>query len=159
VFTLQETVEASRVDQERIQIDLAASQASNKKLRRSLQQAGERAVDERAPPIPPKALPMSFSQVIMDVVIPATFVGPKATFTGIEDPKAHLTAFHTHMMLSGGSHVVHCKLFMSTLTGTALAWFVGLPDGQITSFEQFSTLFREQSIVNRAPPPSLIRSL
>jgi len=28
---------------------------------------------------------MSFSQAIMDAVIPATFVGPKATFTGIED--------------------------------------------------------------------------
>jgi len=31
----------------------------------------------------------------MDVVIPTTFMGPKATFTGVEDPKAHLTAFHT----------------------------------------------------------------
>jgi len=39
--------------------------------------------------------PMPFSQEIMDVMIPATFVGPKATFTGTEDPETHLTAFHT----------------------------------------------------------------
>ena len=35
----------------------------------------------------------------MDTVIPATFVGPKATFTGVEDPEAHLMAFHTHPIL------------------------------------------------------------
>jgi len=57
------------------------------------------------------------------------------------------------MMLFGGSDAVHCKLFMSTLTGTALDWFVSLLDGHVTSFAQFSTSFREQYIVNRAPPP------
>jgi len=96
---------------------------------------------------------MPISQAIMDVVIPATIVVPKATFIGVEEPEAHLTAFHTQMMLSGGSDVVHCKLFMSTHTGTTLDWFISLPDGHITSIEQFSTLFREQYIVNRAPPP------
>jgi len=90
----------------------------------------------------------------MDVVIPATFVGPKATFTGVEDRKAHLTAFHPQMMLVGGwSDAVRCKLFMSTLVGTAMDWFISLPDGHITSFVQLSKLFREQYIANRAPPP------
>jgi len=148
------------MDQERIQIDLAASQARNEELRktneelhRNLQSAGERVLHERAPPTPPKALPMPFSQAIMDAMLPATFVGPKAAFIGVEDLKAHLMAFHTHMMLSGGSNGVHCKLFMSTLIGTTLDWFVSLPDGHVTSFAQFSTLFREQYIVNRAPLP------
>ena len=89
----------------------------------------------------------------MDAMIPATFVGPKATFTGIEDSEAHLTTFHTQMMLFGGSDAVHCKLFMSTLTSTALDWFASLPDGHVTLFVQFSTLFKEQYIVNRAPLP------
>ena len=57
------------------------------------------------------------------------------------------------MMLFGVSDAVHCKMFMSTLTGTTLDWFVSLPDGHVTSFSQFSTLFREQYIVSRAPPP------
>jgi len=87
---------------------------------------------------------MLFTQAIMDIVIPATFMGPKVSFTGLEDPEAHLTTFHTQMMLSGGSDAMHCKLFMSTLTGTTLDWFVSLIDRHITSFEKFSTLFKEQ---------------
>jgi len=102
--TLQKMVATSRMDQERIQVDLAALQARNEELRRSLhQQSGERAVEEQAPSTQPRAFPMPFSQAIMDAVILATFVGPKATFTGIEDPETHLTAFHTQMMLTGGS--------------------------------------------------------
>jgi len=97
---------------------------------------------------------MPFSQAIMDVVIPATFVGPKATFTGMEDPEAYLTAFHTQMMLVGGSDAVRYKLFMNTLVETTMDWFISLPDGQVTSFAQLSTLFREQYIVNRAPLPN-----
>jgi len=96
---------------------------------------------------------MPFSQVIMDFVIPATFVGPKPTFTGVEDPEAHLTAFHTQMMLVGGTDAVRCKLFMSTSVGTVMEWFISLPDGHITLFTQLSKLFREQYIANRAPPP------
>jgi len=63
----------------------------------------------------------------MDVVIPATLVGPKVTFTGTEDPEVHLTAFHTQMMLVGGSDAVRCKLFMSTLVGIAMDRFISLP--------------------------------
>jgi len=48
---------------------------------------------------------------------------------------------------------MHCKLFMSTFSGRTLDWFISLPDGNITSFDQFSTLFREQYIINQAPPP------
>ena len=96
---------------------------------------------------------MPFSQSIMEAVIPPTFVVPKVTFTGMEDPEAHLTAFHTQMMLVGGSDAVRCKLFMSTLTGMAMDWFISLPDGHVTSFAQLSQLFREQYIANRAPPP------
>ncbi|XP_068499794.1 uncharacterized protein [Phaseolus vulgaris] len=89
----------------------------------------------------------------MEAVIPHTFVGPKVTFTGMEDSEALLTAFHTQMMLVGGSDAVRCKLFMSMLTGMAMDWFVSLPNGHITSFKQLSQLFREQYIANRAPPP------
>jgi len=49
---------------------------------------------------------MPFSQAIMDVVLLAISMGPKVTFTGVEDPEAHLTVFHTQMMFSGGFDVV-----------------------------------------------------
>jgi len=86
---------------------------------------------------------MPFSQAIINVVIAATSMGLKVTFTGVEDLEAHLTAFHTQMMLSEGSDVVYCKLFISTFAGTTLDWFINLPDGHITSFNQFLMLFRE----------------
>jgi len=77
IRALQEAVAASRVDQDRFQVDLARSQANNEdlcktneELRRNLQNVGERTVDERAPPLLVKAPPMPFSQEIMDTVIP-----------------------------------------------------------------------------------------
>jgi len=143
-------------------MDLAASQARNEELHRTNEelrcdlrnQAGDRETEERKCVTPPREFPIPFSQAIMDVVIPATFVGPKATFTGAEDLEAHLKAFHTQMMLVGGSDAVRCKLFMSTLVGTAMDWFISLPDDHVTSFTQLSKLFRKQYIVNRAPPPN-----
>jgi len=42
---------------------------------------------------------------------------------------------------------------MSTLVGTAMDWFISLPDGHKTSFAQLTKLFREQYIANHAPPP------
>ncbi|XP_068503716.1 uncharacterized protein [Phaseolus vulgaris] len=71
----------------------------------------------------------------------------------MEDSEAHLTAFHTQLMLIGGSNAVRCKLLMSTLTGMAMDWFISLPEGHITSFAQLSRLFREQYFANRAPAP------
>ena len=88
---------------------------------------------------------------VMGTMVPPNMVGVKASFTGVEDPEAHLTAFHTQMMLSGGSDAVYCKMFMSTLSGIAMEWFVSLPEGHITSFPQFSKLFTEQYIFNKAP--------
>ena len=41
--------------------------------------------------------------MIIEALVPNTFAGPKVIFTGMEDPEAHLTAFHTQMMLVGGS--------------------------------------------------------
>ena len=147
---LQEEVVASRANQECIQADLAASRAKNEELRRSIEelrrdlhnQASEREEEDQEPTTPPREFPMPFSQEIMDVVIPVTFVGPRVTFTSMEDPEAHLTVFHTQMMLVGRSDAVRCKLFMSTLVGTMMDWFVSLPNGHVTSFPQLTKLFR-----------------
>ena len=125
---LQEAMAASMVEQERMQADLAASQArneelcrANEELRRGLRNnSGLRDADERECFTPPREFSTPFSQSILEAVIPNTFIGPKVTFIGMEDPKAHLTAFHTQMLV-GGSDAVRCKLFMSTLTGMAIS--------------------------------------
>ena len=155
---LQANVEASRIEQAKMHEDLVASQARNEELskvteelRQALQeQRGCPVVEEVAPSSPPRVFPKPFAQAITDTPIPASVVPVKASFTGVKDPEAHLTTFHTQMMLSGGSDAVYCKMFVSTLQGTALEWFVSLPTGHITNFQQFSKLFIAQYIVNKA---------
>jgi len=71
----------------------------------------------------------------MDVVILANYTTHKITFTGLEDPESHLTAFNAQMIISGGTNAIHCKMFMGMLTETSLQWCVALPDGHITSFD------------------------
>ena len=83
------------------------------------------------------------------------YVAPKIAFTRVEDPESHLTAFNAHMIISGGSNVVRCKMFMGTCTGTTIQWFSGFPDGHISSFAQFAKLFREQFHANRVKLPVL----
>jgi len=125
---LQEEVAASRADNTELR-------RANEELRRDLQQVGERAVDERAPPIPLRALPVSFSRAIINTALPTTFLGPKVSFKEVEDPKAHLTVFHTQMMLTRGSDTVYCKMLMSTLSVAVLEWFVSLLDRHIINFD------------------------
>jgi len=102
---LQEEMVASRANQERIQADLVASQATSEELCRSNEElqtlTGEREGADQEPVTPPREFPTQFSQEIVDAAIPATLVGPKVTFSGTEDPEAHLTAFHTQMILVG----------------------------------------------------------
>ena len=52
---------------------------------------------------------MPFSPEIMGTMVPPNLVGVKASFKGVEDPEAHLTAFHTQMMLSGAQTLCTAK--------------------------------------------------
>ena len=117
---LQEAMAASKAEQERMQADLAASQARNDELCRMNEElrrgwrnhTGLRDEDEPEGSTPPWEFSMPFSQPILETVIPNTITGPKVTFIGMEDPEEHLTAFHTQMMLVGGSNAVRCKHFV-----------------------------------------------
>jgi len=152
---LQEAMASLRAEQERMQADLTASQVIYDELHRTNEElrCGWRDVDEPETATPLREFSTPFSQAILETAIPNTFTGPKVTFTGMEDPEAHLTAFHTQMVLVGGTNAVRCKLFMSTLTGMVMDWFISLPEGHITSFAQLSRLFREQYFANRDPAP------
>jgi len=154
---LQEAMATSKVEQESMHADLTASQARNDELHHANEELrrGWRDVDEPETATPPREFSTPFSQAILETTIPNTFTGPKVTFTRMEDPEAHLTAFHTQMMLVGGSDAERCKLFMSTLTGMTMDWFISLPEGHVTSFAQLLRLFREQYLANKAPTPVL----
>ena len=94
---------------------------------------------------------MPFSPEIMGTMVAPNLVGVKASFTGVEDSEAHLTAFHTQMMLSGGSDTVYCKMFMSTLSGIAMEWFVSLPEGHITSSLSFQSFSLSSTSLTKHP--------
>ena len=134
---LQQDMAESKMEQERMQADLDASHERNEELhrineelrqglrneelRQGLRNDRRRpGHDEMENHSPPRVFSTPFSQEILDAVIPNTFSGPKVIFTGMEDPKTHLAAFHTQMVLIGGSDAAKCKLFMSTLTGMAM---------------------------------------
>ena len=148
VHGLQDAVAASKVEQERMQAHLTASQVRSEELHRTNEKLRHRwrGRDEPEATSPPREFTTPFSQAILETAIPNTF-------TGTEDPEAHLTAFHTQMLLVGGSDAAKCKLFMSTLTGMAMDWFISLLEGHVTSFAQLSKLFREQYLANRTPAP------
>ena len=107
---------------------------TNEELRHGLRNnQGQRDLGETERLTPQREFSTPFSQEILEALVPNTFAGPKVIFTGMEDPEAHLTAFHTQMVLVGGSDAVRCKLFMSTLTGMAMDWFISDGRGPSTS--------------------------
>jgi len=61
--------------------------------------------------------------------------------------------FNAQMIIYEGINAIHCKMFMGTFIGTTMQWFSGLPDGHITSFDQFFGLFMEHLSVNQVKPP------
>jgi len=77
----------------------------------------------------------------MDEVVPPRYIPPKmAFFTKVEDPESHLRRNECHLVQDVNGH---------------LQWFNGIPDGHITSFSQFTRLFREQFSANKVKPPKL----
>jgi len=129
---------------------------TNEELRKSLHRHDRRSSKERSLNLSARDNPKPFSQEIMDESMPPHYITPKiAFFTRIEDPEIHLTTFNAQMIISGGSDAIRCKMFMGNFIGKTLQWFSGIPDGQITSFPQFSKMFREQFPVNKVKPPRL----
>jgi len=70
-------------------------------MRRSSRQQGRRPIWERSPDLSLRDNLKSFSQQIMDKLVPPHYIAPKvALFTGVEDPENHLKAFRAFMILS-----------------------------------------------------------
>ena len=100
ITALQETVAATRVEQvqnqDQFRTELDASRATNEELCRTneeLHRNWQRAVGDQYPPVHNRAHTMSFSQEILDAIVPKNMMTPKITFTGAEDLGVHLAAF------------------------------------------------------------------
>jgi len=86
--------------QDQLMTEIDASRANNeelcktnKDLRKSLQQYGQRFARERRLNALQRGRSKQFSQAIMDEPVPSHYITPKIVFTGVEDPKNHLAMF------------------------------------------------------------------
>ncbi|XP_074266296.1 uncharacterized protein LOC141588768 [Silene latifolia] len=77
-------------------------------------------------------------------------------FDGTTDPCDHISQFKQKMMVTtatgASKEACMCKGFGSTLTGAALQWFVGLPNGTISSFTDLVNAFNQQFSSSRRTP-------
>ncbi|XP_074300137.1 uncharacterized protein LOC141631351 [Silene latifolia] len=98
-----------------------------------------------------------FTDDIATVALPKGFSVPTMTlFDGTTDPCDHISQFKQKMMVTtatgASKKACMCKGFGSTLTGAALQWFVGLPNGTISSFADLVNAFNKQFSSSRRTP-------
>ncbi|KAL0389173.1 UNVERIFIED_CONTAM: Transposon Ty3-G Gag-Pol polyprotein [Sesamum calycinum] len=91
-----------------------------------------------------------FSTAILAEALPAGVkVSNLSEYDGTGDPQEHLDKFYAKIDWYDLSDAAYCKVFRTTLSKRALAWFNQLPAGTISSLEQlnstfFAPLFHEQ---------------
>ncbi|XP_050214973.1 uncharacterized protein LOC126666056 [Mercurialis annua] len=70
------------------------------------------------------------------------------TFNGEGDPRDHTSRFTATMGLLSVSDAILCRVFSTTLTGTAQRWYNKLKPGSIKSFSSLSTEFLNRYLTN-----------
>lgn len=81
--------------------------------------------------------------------MPTKFVFPAMIpYNGTTDPDDHIAHYKQRMQTVAVHHYQReacmCKGFGSSLTGPALQWFIGLPNGSISFFAELHDMFVEQ---------------
>ncbi|KAL0358302.1 UNVERIFIED_CONTAM: hypothetical protein Sangu_0679600 [Sesamum angustifolium] len=73
-------------------------------------------------------------------------------YDGTGDPQEHLDKFYAKIDSYDLSDVAYCKVFCTTLSKRALAWFNQLPAGTIPSLEQLTQRFLHHFSMNKRVP-------
>ncbi|KAG6485736.1 hypothetical protein ZIOFF_054301 [Zingiber officinale] len=90
----------------------------------------------------PERINRQFLEVILRDPLPKHYVPPTiGEYNGTTDPDDHLGKFDNTATLHQYTDGVKCRVFLTTLSGSAQRWFRRLPDGSITSFKDFRTAF------------------
>ncbi|XP_022150035.1 uncharacterized protein LOC111018307 [Momordica charantia] len=88
---------------------------------------------------------------IMKVKVPPKFKLPTVKqFDGTVDLVDHLDAYREWMDIYGVSEAVKCRVFSTTLSGSARVWFRQLKRGSISSFKSLAKAFVTQFIGGRS---------
>ncbi|KAL0439571.1 UNVERIFIED_CONTAM: hypothetical protein Slati_2440100 [Sesamum latifolium] len=100
---------------------------------------------------PPRRSP--FAPAILAEALP---VGVKVSnlseYDGTGDPQEHLDKFYAKIDWYDLSDAAYCKVFRTTLSKRALAWFNQLPAGTISSLEQLTQRFLHHFSMNKRVP-------
>ncbi|XP_074577531.1 uncharacterized protein LOC141833939 [Curcuma longa] len=83
-----------------------------------------------------------FVRRILDEEVPRQFRMPQfPEYTGNADPEDHLGRFENAALLHRYTDAIKCRVFLTTLAGSALRWFNRLPQSSIRSFADFKGAF------------------
>ncbi|XP_042386649.1 uncharacterized protein LOC121978359 [Zingiber officinale] len=85
---------------------------------------------------------MSFSLRVLEEKLPKGYKPPAiGEYDDSKDPKDHLRKFQNAVLLHQYNDVIKCQVFLNTLSDSTQKWFDGLPNGPITWFHDFKTIF------------------
>ncbi|KAL0352499.1 UNVERIFIED_CONTAM: hypothetical protein Scaly_1638600 [Sesamum calycinum] len=94
-----------------------------------------------------------FSTAILAEALPAGVkVSNLSEYDGTGDPQEHLDKFYAKIDWYDLSDAAYCKVFRTTLSKRALAWFNQLPAGTISSLEQLTQRFLHHFSMNKRVP-------
>ncbi|KAL0414324.1 UNVERIFIED_CONTAM: hypothetical protein Sradi_1634100 [Sesamum radiatum] len=100
---------------------------------------------------PPRRSPFSFA--ILAEALPACIkVSNLPEYDGTGDPQEHLNKFYAKIGWYDLSDAAYCKVFRTTVSKRALAWFNQLPTGTISSLEQLTQRFLHHFSMNKRVP-------
>ncbi|KAK4402617.1 hypothetical protein Sango_1002400 [Sesamum angolense] len=100
---------------------------------------------------PPRRSP--FSAAILAEALPAGVkVSNLSEYDGTGDPQEHLDKFYAKIDWYDLSDAAYCKVFRTTLSKRALAWFNQLPAGTISSLEQLTQRLLHHFSMNKWVP-------
>ncbi|XP_042419204.1 uncharacterized protein LOC122007402 [Zingiber officinale] len=83
-----------------------------------------------------------FSTRVLGEKLPKGYRPPAiGEYDGSHDPEDHLRKFRNATLLHQYSDVIKRRVFLNTLSDSTQKWFDGLPNGCITCFHNFKTVF------------------
>lgn len=93
---------------------------------------------------------LPFTDDIDEVIMPRNFKPLNIDkFNGTTDPSEYVESFVSSVYLVTDSEAVMCKIFPTTLQGSALTWLTNLPPRSINSFYMLITMFTAQFAASR----------
>ncbi|XP_070020747.1 uncharacterized protein [Nicotiana sylvestris] len=95
-----------------------------------------------------------------DVELPERYKPPKfEMFDGIDDPRVHLRTYYDKLVGVGKDEKIRMKLFMRSLTGDTLSWYISQNPKKWSNWVSMASNFLDQFNTENAPDAFYIQNL